>query len=82
LFTYLFVFFVFVYLHVCLFIYVLILGLWKGYFVDNRALRGKSAGSKWLIDVNMTFQSRDQFTARGSDEIGSFTFKNGNITGK
>lgn len=57
------------------------LGLWKGYFIDNRALRGKSAGSKWLIDVNMTFQSRDQFTARGSDEIGSFTFKNGKITG-
>lgn len=56
-------------------------GLWKGYFVDNRALRGKSAGSQWLIDVNMTFQSRDQFTARGSDEIGSFTFRNGKITG-
>ena len=58
-----------------------ILGLWQGYFVDNRALRGKSAGSKWLIDVNMTFQSRDQFTAMGRDEIGSFTFENGNITG-
>ena len=76
----------FIYLSICLFVFCLFIclfisGLWKGYFVDNRALRGKSAGSKWLIDVNMTFQSRDQFTARGSDEIGSFTFKNGKITG-
>jgi len=68
-------------LFICLFVCLFISGLWKGYFVDNRALRGKSAGSTWLIDVNMTFQSRDQFTARGSDEIGSFTFKNGQITG-
>lgn len=55
-------------------------GLWEGYFVDNRALRGKSAGSQWLIDVNMTFHSEDQFTAEGSDEIGSFIFKSGEIT--
>ena len=48
-------------------------------FVDYRA--GNSAGSKWLIDVNLTFQNKDQFTARGSDEVGSFTFKNGKITG-
>ena len=57
-------------------------GQWKGYFVDNRALRGKSAGSKWLIDVNMTFQNRNQFTGSGSDDIGAFTFKNGKITGR
>lgn len=81
-----FCFYLFIYLSICLFVVCLFIclfisGLWEGYFVDNRALRGKSAGSEWLIDVDMTFQSRDQFTARGSDEIGSFTFKNGKITG-
>ena len=64
-----------------LFVYLFLLGLWKCYFVDNPASRGKSAGSQWLIDVNMTFHSEDQFTAEGSDEIGSFIFKSGEITG-
>lgn len=29
----------------------------------------------------MTFQNRNQFTGKGSDDVGSFTFKNGKITG-
>ncbi|XP_078356895.1 uncharacterized protein LOC144641739 [Oculina patagonica] len=56
-------------------------GHWIGYFIDHRAFEGKSAGSKWLIDVNMTFQNRNQFTGTGIDEVGPFTFKNGKITG-
>ena len=57
-------------------------GNWQGYFVDKRALRGHAAGSKWLIDVNITFQNSGQFTGKGKDDIGPFTFANGKISGK
>ncbi|KAJ7390334.1 hypothetical protein OS493_025585 [Desmophyllum pertusum] len=56
-------------------------GYWKGYFIDKRALKEVSSGSKWLINVNMTFQNRNQFTARGNDDVGPFIFKNGKISG-
>ena len=58
-----------------------VLGKWQGYFVDKRALRGHAAGSKWLIDVNITFQSGNKFTGKGEDDVGPFTFINGNISG-
>jgi len=56
-------------------------GNWQGYFVDKRALRGHASGSKWLIDVNITFQSSNQFTGKGKDDVGPFTFTNGKISG-
>ncbi|KAM7424878.1 hypothetical protein ABFA07_023620 [Porites harrisoni] len=56
-------------------------GNWQGYFIDGRALRGKASGSKWLINVSMNFQNSNQFTAKGQDEIGPFTFANGKISG-
>lgn len=56
-------------------------GKWQGYFVDKRALQGHAAGSQWLIDVNITFQSGNKFTGEGEDDVGPFTFINGNISG-
>ena len=61
---------------------IFLVGNWQGYFIDGRALRGKASGSKWLINVSMNFQNSNQFTAKGQDEIGPFTFANGKISGK
>jgi len=67
--------------HACI-CYLFFSGNWQGYFVDKRALRGHASGSKWLIDVNITFQSSNQFTGKGKDDVGPFTFTNGKITGE
>lgn len=56
-------------------------GKWQGFFVDHRVLRGHSAGSKWLIDVNITFFDLNTFTGTGIDDIGPFTFTNGFVNG-
>lgn len=57
-------------------------GKWQGFFVDHRVLRGHSAGSKWLIDVNITFFDLNTFTGTGIDDIGHFNFTNGFVNGK
>ncbi|KAL9983830.1 hypothetical protein ACROYT_G006068 [Oculina patagonica] len=51
-------------------------GKWQGYFIDNRF----PGNSKSNMEITMEFQNNHQFTATGSDEVGSFTFKNGKIT--
>lgn len=56
-------------------------GKWQGFFVDKRALRGHDSGSKWLIDVDITFYDRNTFTGTGRDDIGPFNFTNGYVTG-
>ena len=61
---------------------IFLIGNWQGYFIDGRTFIGKASGSKWLINVSMNFQNSNQFTAKGRDEIGPFTFANGKISGK
>lgn len=56
-------------------------GKWQGYFIDNRTLHGKASGSKWLIDVTMNFKNNNEFAATGNDDVGPFSFKNGQIKG-
>jgi len=60
-----------------------LIGKWQGYFIDGREFgRERASGSKWPINVIMTFQNGNQFTGKGQDEIGPFIFTNGKISGK
>ena len=61
---------------------IFLIGNWQGYFIDKREFIGKASGRKWLINVIMDFQSGNQFTAIGQDEVDPFTFVNGKISGK
>ena len=57
------------------------IGKWQGFFVDKRALQGHESGSKWLIDVIITFYDSNTFTGTGRDEVGLFSFTNGYVSG-
>ncbi|XP_070538020.1 uncharacterized protein [Ptychodera flava] len=57
-------------------------GRWAGYFVDNRDFGiGHEANSRWPIDVYVTFSPNGrEFSADGTDEIGTFKFTHGTIS--
>ncbi|XP_077987973.1 uncharacterized protein LOC144442488 [Glandiceps talaboti] len=57
-------------------------GRWRGYFVDNRNFgHDHGSGSRWPIDVYMRFSSNGkEFSAEGTDEIGSFKFEYGTVS--
>jgi hypothetical protein len=62
---------------------VTIIGLWQGYFVESeRNHVGKKAGSKWFIDVNITFKNSNNFIGLGKDDVGKFVFQKGQIRSK
>jgi len=56
-------------------------GKWEGYFFDSRAFEGMPPNSKWNMDIEMSFENNDNFTATGSDDVGPFVFEGGEITG-
>ena len=60
----------------------MIVGKWEGYFFDSRAFEGMPPNSKWNMDIEMSFENNDNFTATGSDDVGPFVFEGGEITGK
>ena len=61
----------------------MILGKWKGYFLDDRLeIFGREGNPRTDVTMDMEFSGDGStFTASGNDEVGDFQFESGRVIG-